>query len=64
MKENQFIEVYSRFEYLMELIEFVAVQKNDLMLYYKSMSTKIPEKDLKHILKCRPDYKDVKKLFG
>ncbi|KAM0678919.1 hypothetical protein BDAP_000175 [Binucleata daphniae] len=63
VKKNQFIEVYGLFEYLMEVMEFITVQKNDILLYYKAMTNKMPENELKAILKCRNDYKDVKKLF-
>ncbi|KAM0675011.1 hypothetical protein GVAV_001350 [Gurleya vavrai] len=63
VKENKFIEVYGIFEYLCEILEFISVRKEDLMMYYKGMIQKIPDDELKKILKCRMDYKDIRNLF-
>lgn len=62
IKEINVMECYERYEYLLEISELIMLRKEDINIFMKRIKAEISESELKNILKCRDDYKEVKKL--
>lgn len=63
VKELNITTLYDVYDYLYEITEVIHIRKEDIKLYLKAMYHKIPETELKPILKCRTDYHDIKKIM-
>lgn len=63
VKEINLNKVYDQFEGLVEIGEILCAKREDLKIFLRAMLHKIPEHEVKAILKCRSDYKEVKKIL-
>lgn len=52
-------DVVKSYDYLLEVVQLIAINKNDIEAYYSSIYEKIPSDEAKKILKCRIDYRTI-----